>query len=63
MQLVEASGLLIRVGEGREFLVLVMAGKERERNRRSRTANIVVIAIVNLRRLGSVATSQSIGHD
>ena len=48
MQLVESRGLLVGAGEGGQRCVLVVAAEERDRDRRARAADVVLIARVRL---------------
>ena len=59
----EAGCLLIGVCKGSQLRILVVPGKKGERNRRPWPADIVVVAVVDRGRFGSVGAAQSIGQD
>ena len=63
VQLVEARRFLIRAGEGRQLCVLVKPAEERERDRRARPADVVVVAVVDRRAAGRVGAAQAVGQN
>src|ERR1039458_9569274 len=63
VQLVEAGSLLVGRGKGGQLRVLVMAGQKGQRDGRPRAAYVVVVAVVDRGRLGSVCAAQTIGQN